>query len=610
MIVPMKKTTLLMGNKDIENTLEKLRSLGVVHIQNVKTPISEDISILEKKSSDLEKTLNYLETQKIDTDQITNRNSQDIVDECIDLIIRKERLKDELEEEYDGLNWYEIWGDIKWADIEEMKKHGYYLRLYSCDQNIVKSIPEDKLIIKVNENKHSVYLVQLSHEKEDKLELKEEFVPERPLSEIRRLVNSYEEELKDIADEEKVLGKFHDHLMNYKDELDKSVEFANVKAGLGEVPHISYLNGYCPENQIEELKKLAENSGWGYMLEEPDENDNPPTKLQNKNWVKLIQPVFDFLGTVPGYREYDISQYFLIFFSIYFAMIIGDAGYGFIFLALSIFGHSKFKKPGQPLPLGIKLFYLVSTTTIIWGAVTGNWFGAKEIAAISIFKSITIPQIATFPELFPDMEIDPQQKVMFICFVLALIQLGLANIMNIIKELPGLKSIAHVGWLSLTAGLFLLVLQLVLSKPMPSFAPALMGIGLGLIVVFGNQEKDISFMKGLTTGFGGAFTTFLDSISTFSNIISYIRLFAVGMASVAIASSFNGIAAPMLKGFAFPAGLLVLIVGHGLNIVMGMLSVVVHGIRLNMLEFSGQLGIEWSGYEYKPFKNKNKGELE
>jgi len=208
------------------------------------------------------------------------------------------------------------------------------------------------------------------------------------------------------------------------------------------------------------------------------------------------------------------------------------------------------------------------------------------------------------------MEIDPQQKVMFICFVLALIQLGLANIMNIIKELPGLKSIAHVGWLSLTAGLFLLVLQLVLSKPMPSFAPALMGIGLGLIVVFGNQEKDISFMKGLTTGFGGAFTTFLDSISTFSNIISYIRLFAVGMASVAIASSFNGIAAPMLKGFAFPAGLLVLIVGHGLNIVMGMLSVVVHGIRLNMLEFSGQLGIEWSGYEYKPFKNKNKGELE
>jgi len=125
-----------------------------------------------------------------------------------------------------------------------------------------------------------------------------------------------------------------------------------------------------------------------------------------------------------------------------------------------------------------------------------------------------------------------------------------------------------------------------------------------MVVVFGNQEKGKSFVKGLTAGLGGAFTTFLDSISAFSNIISYIRLFAVGMASVAIASSFNNIAAPLLSGFTFPAGLLVLMIGHGLNIVMGMLSVVVHGIRLNVLEFSGQLGIEWSGYKYKPFKEK------
>jgi V/A-type H+-transporting ATPase subunit I len=83
--------------------------------------------------------------------------------------------------------------------------------------------------------------------------------------------------------------------------------------------------------------------------------------------------------------------------------------------------------------------------------------------------------------------------------------------------------------------------------------------------------------------------------------MSYIRLFAVGMASVAIAQSFNSMASDMLTGFAAIAGVLVLIVGHSLNLVMGLLSVVVHGVRLNLLEFSGQLGMEWTGISYEPF---------
>ncbi|MCK4716103.1 MAG: ATPase, partial [Candidatus Marinimicrobia bacterium] len=93
-------------------------------------------------------------------------------------------------------------------------------------------------------------------------------------------------------------------------------------------------------------------------------------------------------------------------------------------------------------------------------------------------------------------------------------------------------------------------------------------------------------------------------------IISYIRLFAVGMATVAIASSFNQIAAPMMKGFTFPAAIIILLIGHGLNIVMSLLSVIVHGIRLNILEFSGQLGMEWTGYEYEPFKENIKNIIE
>jgi V/A-type H+-transporting ATPase subunit I len=126
-----------------------------------------------------------------------------------------------------------------------------------------------------------------------------------------------------------------------------------------------------------------------------------------------------------------------------------------------------------------------------------------------------------------------------------------------------------------------------------------------IVVLFGGMSPDKTFSQGLKAGLGNAFTCFLDTISCFGNVMSYIRLFAVGMASLAIAQSFNDIAAG-LKGPMVILAVVVLIIGHGLNLIMGLLSVVVHGVRLNVLEFSGQAGLEWTGIAYEPFKKKNK----
>ena len=368
--------------------------------------------------------------------------------------------------------------------------------------------------------------------------------------------------------------------------------------------NIAYLQGFVPAEQAPEIEKSAEKKGWGYVEEEPSLEDNPPTKLKNAKWIKIIEPVFDFLGTVPGYREKDISMYFLIFFAIFVAMILGDAGYGTIFLLVSIFATIKIKRGGGKLPGAIVLLYVLSFSTIAWGAITGTWFGSVEIAKISFFKSMIIPEIASFPEVFPEMTVNPQEKVQLICFILAVIQLGLASIMNFIDNLPKLKAFEHLGWFAMTTGAFTLVLNLVLGMEMPSFTLPLLAGGFGFIVVFSKQEPGKNFFKGVLSGLGGAFNTFLDSISSFSNIISYIRLFAVGMATVAIASSFNSMASDMMQGPAIIGGIIVLLIGHGLNIIMGLLSVMVHGIRLNLLEFSGQLGLEWTGYKYEPFKDK------
>jgi V/A-type H+-transporting ATPase subunit I len=155
-------------------------------------------------------------------------------------------------------------------------------------------------------------------------------------------------------------------------------------------------------------------------------------------------------------------------------------------------------------------------------------------------------------------------------------------------------------------GLYFLVLNMVLDPikyPVPDFAKTMILVGFLMVLFLSQQEGN--FFKGLIKGLGGFITTFLNSISAFSDIISYIRLFAVGLAGIEIAKSFNAMAQGMMTnpaGIVF--GIIVIVLGHGLNMAMSGLSVIVHGVRLNVLEFSNHLGLEWSGFSYKPFREQ------
>ena len=307
------------------------------------------------------------------------------------------------------------------------------------------------------------------------------------------------------------------------------------------------------------------------------------------------------LGTVPGYREYDISMWFLLFLSLFFGMIIGDAAYGAIFLALGVVLNIKTKKCSN---LNL-LLYVMSIATVVWGSLTGTWFGSEKAMEIPLLKALVIPSIANYPQYFGVDSGAAQNALMKFCFAVGTIQLSLACIMNVIRKWKekSLALVADFAWLAMIISIYFLALMLVIGDPVNvKIIFAVIIGGLLTVIVFGGQAPGQSFGKGLKAGLGGAFTTFLNTISAFGNVMSYIRLFAVGMASLAIAQSFNGMASPMLKGWAFPAGMLILFIGHALNIVMGLLSVVVHGVRLNLLEFSGQLGMEWAGIPYEPFR--------
>ena len=162
--------------------------------------------------------------------------------------------------------------------------------------------------------------------------------------------------------------------------------------------------------------------------------------------------------------------------------------------------------------------------------------------------------------------------------------------------------LADIGWLLSICALYFMVLFLVINQPTNiKIVAAVVAVGFLLVAVFGGMSPEKTFAQGLKSGLSDTFTVFLNTISAFGNVMSYIRLFAVGMASLAIAQSFNNMSA----GFSGPlliVGIIIATVGHIMIIVMGFLSGVVHGVRLNLLEFSGQLGMEWSGTAYEPFK--------
>ncbi len=380
----------------------------------------------------------------------------------------------------------------------------------------------------------------------------------------------------------------------------REVELAEAAAAMGHTADLSYLTGFLPEDKVEGLRQYCRDNQWALLLRDPGADDDVPTIVRNRRWIDIISPVFQLLGTVPGYREIDISFFFLLFFAFFFAVIIGDAGYGLILLSVTLFFIARLRRKGSELPNALLLMMLLSLGTVVWGALTGTWFGSRTLASLPWLSWMTIPAISSF---FPRSS----ETIKIICFVTGTIHIAIAHIWNFVRQArqkPFIRSLAQLGWLSLVLGLYYLVLGLVLSSerfPLPAFAAWLIGAGLAMIIVFSHQEG--RFFHGIAMGVSNLLTTFLSSISAFSDIISYIRLFAVGLATVEIAKSFNGMAAGMAHGvLGIILAAVVLILGHSLNLAMGALSVVVHGVRLNMLEFSGHLGMEWTGRPYKPFK--------
>jgi V/A-type H+/Na+-transporting ATPase subunit I len=609
MIVPMRKLALVVRAEDRESGLDRLRELGVVHI--VKKQVSGvELDSLFKRKERLEQARNALRPyakaapepgEGLLLDEAAR--PEEAAAAILELADEKKANIDAIAQARKELSRLAPWGRFDPADLAYLAGKGLRIRLAECPAKDYPALSGavDRVVVGGGRTARLAVLGDARLEPP----LQAFPTPERGMDELEASIASLAARDAEIDRELSIRAGLKDRLGEASRALDHDIEYEVAKESLGaEEGALLVLRGWIPAKCESALAAAAKEEGWAFIADDPGPDDVPPVCTENHRFVRIIQPVLDFLTLTPGYREYDISPWFLLFFSLFFAMIIGDGGYGAIFLVLGVAAVGTQLRTKGSVDLAPRILTLLSLATVGWGAITGTWFGIDQGRLPSFLKALVIGPFAREPGL-EAAEADKliSLNIKHLCFIIGAVQLSLAHVMNIIRDRGSLKALAQVGMLAFVIGLYSLVLNMVLDKerfPLADYNLYLLGIGAALFFLFANYEG--RFFKGIIGSLKNFLPIFLGYISCFADIVSYIRLFAVGLAGLAISQTINGMFAAMPEGpMKYVFGSLLLLFGHALNIALGILSVVVHGVRLNVLEFSGHLGMEWSGYRYRPF---------
>jgi V/A-type H+-transporting ATPase subunit I len=588
MIVEMKKAFLLLQKERAQTALDNLAALGVMHVEHQNPPAGLELNELNDKLNIIEQALLILSTINQEKNQLQAQKTGDpifIGRHIIDLQKRYDHLREYSVTLHSLIDRWEDWGDFDSQEIRELAQKNIYVKLYQIPKEQLKSLPKNITVKKIFSEGPMQNCAIFSYG-DVILPFKELELPKTSLSWMRHRLS---EDAKIILDlKEKISQQliYQDNLIAEKNVLVNQKDFYEVLKGMGQAEQLVYVKGYIPIDAEERLIKQAKQNGWGILTLKPSEEDAVPTLLRNPAWIKLIQPVLKLLELVPGYNEIDISPLFFIFFSLFFGMIIGDAGFGLLYLMLTFIVHKKMgKKLKDKTP--IFLFYVLSSCAIIWGILSGTFFGQAWLVARGIKPLVPLLSNINF--------------VQALCFLIGAVHLTIAHSWRFILKLPSLPALADLGWMSIIWAAFFLAKNLLLGDPFPFFGNWLIYGGITLVILFTSPQRNI--LKCIGEGLAAVA---LGLVNNFTDVVSYVRLFAVGLAGVAIADAFNVMAfgSGSKNTATIIGGILILIAGHGLNFILGPMSVLVHGVRLNVLEFCSHANVSWSGFAYKPFSKK------
>lgn len=593
MITPMKHVTLLCREDDTAEFLEALRACGAVHL-NVTRQLNHDLEREEEALQHAEQVIRKLQTLPLDEGALDAGGSEEmspgeIVEE---ILCREAELRDIQGVDAKLLKEQKRWapfGDLSGATLRGLRDGGVSVGFYRAPGG-TPELPPGVTWIPASEG----FGLLLGLGELPEIEAERLWMPIRSPA----VVQGRRTHLADLTARHKQAIARHTAslpaLELYREEMADVLAYRRAHLGMARAEGLAWLTGFVPEDQEEVMRELASAQGAGFLSRVPVPEDPVPTLLKQNRVVSWIQPVFTFLGVTPGYHEVDVGWSFLIFLSLFSGMIIGDAGYGVLLMA--VVGVLNLLKPSTRGKFA-NLLYLMGGATVLWGGLTGNVFGMERLPVW--MEAVKIDALA-------DMS-DPK-PVMNVCFVLGAAHLTLAHLWNLWRNRRSTRALAEIGWIGSTWTMYCLAGWMVLGwEALPAFTTPLFLVSAALVVVFMTPLKDFKaqwvdhMMLPLTF------------VNNFVDVVSYVRLYAVGMATFALASSFN----TMILGDAGERGLVVtgimlviLVLGHALNFILAGMGVMVHGIRLNTLEFASHLGLTWSGIPYHPFRRLSRSNPE
>lgn len=596
MIVPMRKVYVVARRADRDRLLEALRHLGLVHLQAVDAARAvaddETVAAIDR----LRRALQILANTRAAGGPLALTPAA-AADEVLRIQRESVERSNRLSALYHQLEQLAPWGDLRLSQLADLRAAGIEPKFFAVPWGKVGEIRADCVqpLGPWPGKRTLVAAINRAGEVEPPEGSEAIPLPSRDRPSIRAEATEIDAALK--ADAARLARLVH-HVGPIEAESAKLRERAAwtvaTRSSLdGE--HLYALRGWVPADQADRLAPDLAAQGALAAVEtlDPERGEEPPTLIKYPWWARPMEGLFKILGTVPGYGEFDVSAMFMIFLPIFSAILISDAGYGLVYLVLPIIFYRKLASMGAA-PLA-QLIIVIGAMSLAWGIVTCSCFGFN----ISPLLGREGPFLAV------DMQKESLDLLMAISLTLGAIHLSLAHLWKAKAAFPRLTFLCEAGWAGVLWGMYGVAKMFLVDSPASwdeffhnTPYPYLGGAGIALAILFAAPDRNPLKMIGL-----GLVNFPLSFIGTFGDTVSYVRLMAIGLAGSVLAVTFNDM------GRSLPWTLMVpiLVVGHGLNVALSIVSLLAHGVRLNMLEFSNNLGMTWCGYSYEPF-SKTRGE--
>ena len=607
MITKMKKLTFLVYHKEYEEFLNSLRELGVVHIVEKQqgaadnTELQENIRLFNRLAA----TLKLLQNQKheknavIATEGGTATRGMQVLDEVDALQTEHGKLSQQLQSYAKEKEVLEVWGNFEPTGIQKLKDAGYIIGFYSCSEGNYKEEWETEYnAMIVNRISSKVFFVTVTKGGEEvDLDVEQAKLPAYSLAHLETVYNTTE---RAVEENEKKLVTFSEtdipSLKAALKELQSQIEFSKVVLSSEQTAgdKLMLIEGWAPAYSKVEIEAYLNDAHVYYEITDPMPGDNVPIRLNNKGFFAWFEPICK-LYMLPKYNELDLTPFFAPFFMVFFGLCLGDSGYGlFLFLGATAY-RLLAKKVTPSMKSIISLIQVLSASTFFCGLLTGTFFGAN-------IYDLDWPIVQRLKHAV----LMDNNDMFRLSLILGVIQILFGMVLKAVNQTIqfGFKyAVATIGWIILlvsTAVSALFSSSELLSMGGTAYKVVLCISG-AMIFLFNTPGKNIFMNIGL-----GLWDSYNMVTGLLGDVLSYVRLFALGLSGGILAGVFNSLAVGMSPDNVIAGPIvmvLIFVIGHAINMFMNVLGAMVHPMRLTFVEFFKNSGYEGGGKEYKPFKN-------